>query len=133
MTRLQLRPLSPFRHSVLRPAQMPAESSHVPAVDVRETEKVYTIEADLPGVRADSIEVTFEQGLLTLSAERAAADAAEDSRWLRRERNATRSSRSFRLPEEIDESAISAEYRDGVLRLTIPRSQSVSRRIPVSH
>lgn len=133
MTRLQLRPFSPFRHAVLRQPQATVERDNVPAVDVIETEQAYTIEADLPGVKADSIEVTFEQGLLTLSAERAEAEAGEDSRWLRRERSATRSSRSFRLPEEIDEAAISAEYRDGVLRLTVPRSQPVSRRIPVAH
>jgi HSP20 family protein len=128
MTRIQLRPLA-----VRRITEDDLEQPAVPVVDVREDQQVYLIEADLPGVRADSIDLTIERGQLTIRAERARAEESEQTRWLRRERRADRFERSFRLPEEIDEAAITASYRDGVLQLSVPRTQPLLRRIPVAH
>ncbi len=155
MTRIQFHQLPLARRQLPTRAAGRAVSPAAPAsagmaVDIRDDGAALYLDADLPGVAADSIGVHFENGLLTIEAQRGAADAAAGSaaehgghepadndgapqRWLRRERVRGRIERRFRLPDDIDVEAISAAYSDGVLSLRIPRSQALSRRIAVKH
>ncbi|MES1924768.1 Hsp20/alpha crystallin family protein [Salinisphaera sp. T31B1] len=110
-----------------------------PAVDVRETDQAYFIEAEVPGVDPKAIEITLDKGVLTLKGERqdhdASADAADDrgagqARY--RERRFGAFVRRFSLPETADEENIVAQADHGVLRLTIHKKPQLEpRRITV--
>jgi HSP20 family protein len=92
-----------------------------PAVDIYETsDREYVIKADLPEMKREEIELTFEHNVLTLSGERK-ADAVEGLH--RAERFHGRFSRSFTLPAMVDGNRISASYKDGVLTVRVPRRE----------
>jgi len=100
-----------------------------PRVDVVEREDAYQVHADLPGVKKEDIQVTIDGAQVTLAAEvRREKEASEGERWLHVERSAGKSSRSFTLPQEVDEAKAEAKFRDGVLELTLPKKAAASRR-----
>ncbi|RMG45379.1 MAG: Hsp20/alpha crystallin family protein [Acidobacteria bacterium] len=102
----------------------------LPPVDVRETDSAVVIEADLPGVPREAIDLRVEGGMLLLTGERPRANGAG---IVRSERPAGRFRRSFRLPPGADPSRITAGYEAGVLTITIPkREEARVRRIEVS-
>jgi HSP20 family protein len=87
---------------------------------------------DLPGIPEDKIGVEFEDGSLTVSAERERTQETSDERFYRFERRFGSFSRTIGLPQGVDESAISADYRDGVLEVHVRKpEQSKPRRIQV--
>ena len=103
-----------------------------PAVDVLENETHIIIKAELPGVDKDKIAVSVHDGVLRLSGERSAEAAQETAQTFRRERVFGRFARSFSLPVEVDAEKISADYRDGVLTIAIPKPEKQRpRRITV--
>jgi HSP20 family molecular chaperone IbpA len=106
--------------------------TYLPAVDIAENEAGYTIFADVPGAGVDSVEVTFEDGVVKLRAT-AAAKEAETSQHIHREfrLNATYE-RSFRVGEDVDSDAIAAEIANGVLKVTLPRKASFKKSISVA-
>lgn len=89
-------------------------------VDVREEDGRYLLEADLPGVRKEDVQITVDDGTLTISAQLNGNTEEKQQGYLYRERRCGNFSRSFRL-EGIDESAIEANYQDGVLRMVLPK------------
>ena len=101
----------------------------VPAVDVRETDSEYQVVADLPGVSKDSLEVSVKDDVLSImvNAEEVSEEKSE-GRILRRERFHGRISRSFRLGDAVDNENIQANYKDGVLSVTVPKKESLQRR-----
>ena len=104
----------------------------VPAVDVWETENELVYALDLPGVPRDKIEVDYEDGAVTVSAERERSQEVGDDRFYRFERRYGTFSRTLALPQGVDESAIRAEYRDGVLELHVAKpEQQKPRRIEI--
>lgn len=101
----------------------------IPAMDIRERENEYVVRTDLPGVRKEDINVTLENGLLTITAERKAEEERKEGEQnLRRECRYGRYTRSLRLGAQIDEKNVKANYRDGVLELTLPKSEAVKPR-----
>lgn len=99
-------------------------------VDIREDDNHVYVEAELPGFKKDEIEVTMEQGILTINAVRK-QEEREGEHHLS-ERRFTRVSRSFRLPTPVDENQIDAHLEGGVLTLTLPKREEVKpRRIEV--
>jgi HSP20 family protein len=94
----------------------------MPAVDVKETDKTYVLEADLPGMTDRDVDVRIEGDTLTLSSHK--EEEREDNRegYLRRERYSRRFQRSFRLPEDVDRDKIEAKFQNGVLTLNMPRT-----------
>jgi HSP20 family protein len=109
----------------------PREQAVRPALDVVEFEDRIELQADLPGLSEKDIDVQFEDGALTLRGERSLA-APEGGRVLRRERSASRFVRSFALGDEVDVDRIQATMRDGVLRITLPKSERARpRQIPI--
>lgn len=104
----------------------------IPLVDIREEAGLYVISADLPGVDLKDIEVTMEKGILTLRGTRAAQDTAESNVFKRRERPAGNFHRRFVMPDTADAEGITAQGKNGVLQVLIPKRQKVqSRRIQV--
>ncbi len=107
-----------------------ATSDWVPLVDIREEQDRFVIEADVPGVDPKDIEVTMENGVLTIRGQRPAP--AEEAQYKRRERPFGTFYRRFMLPDTADAEAVSATGRHGVLQVVIPkRRQAQPRRIAV--
>ena len=96
-----------------------------PAADVSETEVEYLIKADLPAVRKEDVSITVQDGVLTLSGERRQEKREEGERMHRVERQFGSFARRFALPEDADDQAISAESRDGVVTIRIPKHKVV--------
>ncbi|HEU4947279.1 MAG TPA: Hsp20/alpha crystallin family protein [Kribbella sp.] len=93
----------------------------------------YHVEADLPGVDPDSIEVTVDSGTLTIGAERTPA-YGENQQVIVAERSQGSFTRQLSLGEGVDAENLTAEYADGVLHLTLPASpRSQPRRIEITH
>ena len=91
-------------------------------VDVKETDKLYTVLAEIPGVAKEDIHVSLDGNVVTLRAEVKQHDAhTEDEKLLRSERYYGAVSRSFQLPMEIDQAQSRARYDNGVLMLTLPK------------
>ena len=116
---------------------MPGWDDHKPAVDIRTDENQYTIEADLPGMAEDRIDVRVEDNLLVLASvedEKAAEkDPAEDNGYVLRERRSGTFYRSFALPKDADATKIDAVYRNGVLTVTLPKkAEAKPRQIKIS-
>ena len=100
-----------------------------PLVDVAESNGSYVVTADLPGVRKEDIQVSIESDVVTLTAEvKREKDAAKDDRVLHSERAFGKVSRSFTLPQEIDEAKAEAKFRDGVLELKLPKKAAAARK-----
>lgn len=109
-----------------------ARSDWLPPVDITETEKAYLIDLELPAVPAEAVEVSVKDGVLTVSGERNSENRSDDGKRHRVERRWGKFSRSFRLPENVDEDAIEARSRDGVLYLTVAKKEKAQpRRIEV--
>jgi HSP20 family protein len=104
----------------------------VPPLDVWETEQDLVYAFDLPGIPQGTIDIQFEDGTLTVTAERSRAGEVERERLYRFERRFGTFSRTIALPQGIDESAIRAEYRDGVLEIHVDKpEQAKPRRISI--
>ncbi len=98
----------------------------VPAMDIREREHDYVVRTDLPGVKKEDIDVTLENGVLTIIAEsKSEKEEKEDGRLLRQERRYGRYVRSLRLGTQVDSAKLKASYKDGVLELTLPKAEEV--------
>jgi len=93
-----------------------------PVVDVRETDKDIIVHAELPGLKKDDININIEDNVLTLSGERSHTEKTENERYHRIERSYGKFQRSFALPENTDPSTIQANFENGVLELTVPKS-----------
>lgn len=106
-----------------------------PRVDVKEKRDRYEICAELPGVEKKDIDVTLDNGILTLKAETRFEDKEEeDGRLIRQERRYGKFVRSFNLGADINEEDINAEFKDGLLTLSVPRVEEqspVSKRIEI--
>lgn len=94
-----------------------------PLVDILEDEKEYLIKVELPEVRKDDVRVTMEGNTLTISGERKAEKEQGGRRIHRVERYYGRFERSFTVPEDAEADGIKAEFKDGVLRVHLPKSE----------
>jgi HSP20 family protein len=101
----------------------------IPSADVSEDEREYTVLLDLPGIRRDGLDVNLDDGRLTIRGERPAREGVQ----LRRtERPHGRFVRSFSLPDAVDRQGITADYKDGVLTLHLPkRTEPKERRLKI--
>ncbi|WP_296969562.1 Hsp20/alpha crystallin family protein [Tepidanaerobacter sp. EBM-38] len=90
-------------------------------VDLRETEKEYVIEADLPGCDKDNIKISYEGDILTINANYEEATEEKDKNFIRRERRQGNFSRSIPIPDNVKSDAIKANFNNGVLRVILPK------------
>ncbi|MDH3914837.1 MAG: Hsp20/alpha crystallin family protein [Chromatiales bacterium] len=109
-----------------------ATTDWVPAVDIKEEDARFLIEADIPGVRPEDIDITMEDGILTLRGHRETESLKEAEAYRRVERISGRFYRRFALPDTADADAIEAKFDGGVLKVNIPKLPKVQpRRIDV--
>jgi HSP20 family protein len=110
-----------------------SRGSWLPPVDIYETEaREIVLKAELPGLKREDIDLTVENNTLTIRGERRRDDGIPEDRYHRLERNQGSFSRSFTLPPTADSGRVKAEYRDGVLTVTMPtREEARPRQIEV--
>ncbi|MEM8998535.1 MAG: Hsp20/alpha crystallin family protein [Acidobacteriota bacterium] len=105
----------------------------VPAMDIVETEDAYLATADLPGLRKEDIDISVEDGVLTISGERTVEHAAGESGFKRLERASGGFRRAFTLPQGVDLEKVNAGFADGVLTVTLPKTEIVkARKVSIS-
>jgi HSP20 family protein len=105
-----------FEHPTLN---KPAKIS--PALNAKESEKEYHLEFELPGFNKNDIEVTLENNQLVVTANQKVENETSDKKWLKREIRTGHYERRISLPENIDTSAITAESKDGILSIVVPK------------
>src|ERR1044071_7486005 len=101
--------------------------------DIYESKDQIVIEAELPGMNREDFDLSFENNIITLRGERRFEKKDESDNYHRVERSYGAFSRSFTLPPTVSGEGITAEYRNGVLRVTLPKREEVkARRIEIS-
>lgn len=108
-------------------------STWTPAADLYETDDEFVLELDMPGFDQDDIEVTVEHGILGVSGQRTMDEKSERYTYHVRERSYERFNRSFSLPRSVNPDQVAAEFRNGMLRVTLPKAaEAKPRRIAVN-
>lgn len=104
-----------------------------PPVEILEQEKSYLIALDIPGFSKDQVDIEIEDKKLTVSGARAEAERKETDNVLRQERKFGQFNRVFNLPDNIQEEAIQAKFENGVLSITLPKTEkSPGRKVTIS-
>jgi HSP20 family protein len=96
-----------------------------PSVDISEDDKEWLVKADLPEVKKEDVKVTVENGVLTITGERRFEKEDTGKKYHRVERSYGNFFRSFSLPEGADGGKVAADFKDGVLKVHLPKSESV--------
>jgi HSP20 family protein len=94
-----------------------------PPVDIAEDEKEYIVKAELPGINKEDIKVTVEGGVLSITGERKAEKEEKNKKYHRIERSYGTFTRTFTLPEAASAEKVSAEFKDGVLKVHLPKDE----------
>lgn len=138
------RTLSPFdqffdddMHSLLEgffvPVRKGIENAHLsPKIDIKEQDGAYLIQADLPGLKKEDIDVSLHEGLLTISAVKEDDHKEEkDGQLLRRERYYGKYVRQIPVGPDIHDQDVQAEFKDGVLTIQLPKSLEQPKKVSV--
>ena len=96
-----------------------------PVVDIYDNEDAIVIKAELPGIEKKDISIDLKDGVLTLEGERSYDNEVKEENYHRKERAYGKFHRSFRLPENVDVDNIKADYKDGILKIDIPKPEEV--------
>lgn len=122
-----------FNESFRNHPEESALTTWAPAVDIYETPNELVVKADLPDVNEKDIDVRVENNLLTIRGERKFEKSVSEENYLRVERTYGAFSRSFSLPNTVNAETIGAEYKNGVLTVTLPkREESKPRQVKVT-
>jgi HSP20 family protein len=106
----------------VKPFAFPAGTEMSIKLDVKEDDKAYTVHADIPGVKKEDIQVDIDGNVVSVRAEaKQEKEEKKGEKTIYSERSYGMVSRSFTLPLEVDEKGAKAEYKDGVLNLTLPK------------
>jgi len=118
----------------VKPLAVPAETELKMKLDVKEDEKSYTVQAEVPGVKKEDIQVDIDGNQVSVRAEmKKEKEEKKGEKTVYSERSYGMVSRSFTLPVEVDEKGAKAEYKDGVLNLVLPKkSNGAAKRIAIS-
>lgn len=105
----------------LVPAWRGADAAPPIRIEVTESDQAYALKAEIPGVKKEDIKVAIDGHQVTLSAEIKRESETKEQNMLRSERYYGQQSRSFTLPQEVDDAQAVAKYHDGILELTLPK------------
>jgi HSP20 family protein len=94
-----------------------------PVVDIYDNDDNIVIKAELPGIDKEGIEIDVKGRVLTLKGERSSENEVKDDNYYRRERTFGKFERAFTLPADVDPDKIKADYKDGVLKIDIPKPE----------
>ena len=128
-----------FRDDFSSPSERilnPMKASYFPRIDVRENDKAYVLEAELPGFDEKEIEINLENNILCLSSKKTETSEAEEKKddYIIRERRFSSFSRSFKLPANADPETVKAVFKNGILSLEIAKKAEAAKKlIPISH
>jgi HSP20 family protein len=104
-----------------------------PALDIAEGKDAYLVTVELPGVKLDDLDITMEDGLLTIQGERHVANDSSEEQFHRVERSSGAFRRSITLPAHVEADAVNASIEDGVLRIVVPKAEEAKpKRIQVN-
>ena len=116
--------------SPMRDVDESVQGNLTPAVDISETENEYLVRAELPGINKEDVHVTLENGILTLSAEtRSESEERDGERVIRQERSYGKYMRSLRLGKGINDQAVKASYKNGILEIIVPKAEEVKPKV----
>ncbi|MBI3222397.1 MAG: Hsp20/alpha crystallin family protein [Nitrosomonadales bacterium] len=104
---------------------MLAVADWMPSVDISETDAAYLIKGEIPGVNKEDVKVTIQDGMLTIQGERKQEKEEKGKKFHRVECSYGSFVRSFRVPDDADDSNVKAEFKDGMLNVTLPKSAKV--------
>jgi HSP20 family protein len=110
-------------------------ANYIPRVDISEDTNNIYVHAELPGLEKENVKVTVSDGVLTLSGEKKQEEKKEDKNYFRIERRYGSFSRQFTLPENVKEDGVAANFNNGVLEITIPKTEPVKpkeREVPIN-
>ena len=93
-----------------------------PSVDISETDSEYLIKGEIPGVKKEDVKVSIQDGMLTIQGERKQEKEEKGKKFHRIERSYGSFVRSFRVPNDADENSVKAEFKDGMLNVTLAKS-----------
>lgn len=102
----------------------------IPAVNVSEHKDSFRLSIAVPGMKKEDLEIHIEGNLLTISAEKEASKEKKEEKFTREEYNYSCFSRTFTLPNEVKKDKIDAEYKDGVLSITLPKTEEARKLAP---
>lgn len=108
--------------------EAPASRPWTPAVDIQENENELLLTADVPGISLENIDISIEDGALTLSGERKFENEENKGGYHRIERSFGGFKRVFTLPDSVDAEKVSAAYNAGVLKVTLPKKEAAKPR-----
>jgi HSP20 family protein len=104
-----------------------------PHVDIAESKDGYVVVVEAPGMSKDDIKISLNKDILTLQGEKRRPDNVNGVKFHRSERAWGGFQRSFRLPDAVDSAKVGAVYKDGILRVTLPKAEKAkAKQIPVS-
>ena len=106
----------------------PAFATAAPHVDVREQADGYHLEAELPGLTEKDFTVNVKHNLLSIASQSEQESEGDEHGYVIRERRSGTFKRSFALPQDVDPEQISANYRDGLLTVTVPKTEKAQRK-----
>lgn len=119
-------------NDILKPHTLP-QTYHWPAVDVREMKDRFVIVADLPGMEEKDIQIKIENGSLVIEGERKLEEDLKEGNFIKKERFHTSFKKSFELGEGINAEKVEAQYKNGVLRIQLPKHEKILPKvIPIS-
>lgn len=105
-----------------------ANGVNVASVDISESEKEITVIADMPGMEEEDIDITLNDGVLTLKGERETEHESKDKDFLRVERSYGTFMRRIQLPADIDDNAVKADFSKGVLKVVLPKTAEAAHK-----
>ena len=120
--------LKSFEDTMNRLFAEPSARPWMPPVDIAETENELVVKADVPDVRFEDIQVNLENDTLTLKGQRKFEKASEKGGYHRIERSYGSFERSFTVPNTVDAEHVKADYKNGVLTVTLPKKESAKPR-----
>ena len=115
--------------------RLSSAQSCMPAVDVTETETEFLLSADMPGIDKKDVSIDIHDGVITIKGESAIDNEKSTDDYRIRERQLGSFNRSFRLPDNVNEVKVAAKFKNGVLKITLPKAKEVlpeGRRIKIS-
>jgi HSP20 family protein len=126
-------PFARLFESFLNEGEEVSNRTWVPPVDIQETADGYRLQAELPGLTRDDINITLENNVLRLTGERKFERDAKKENFQRIERTYGAFSRAFALPQQVNGEGVQAAFENGVLTITVPKAeQAKPRKIEIS-
>jgi HSP20 family protein len=126
------RPYSPFLSNLFDDDFFPVltgRTSSMPAVNIKEDEKNYTLELAIPGIDKKNLKIDINEDVLTISSETKSESEEENDGYKRKEFSYSSFCRSFYVPENVNKDKIGASYKDGVLNIELPKMEEEKSKI----